>query len=105
VDLSWLSIVSSIISIAGILTGALWVTEPIKFMTDGLIAKLTFMPLFFYRMLAWLIIVSFLHSFSLVVLAGLAIFNILVLCFLQRKKHVVEPVVQSIMSLAFPITR
>ena len=104
-DLSWFSIISSIISIIGMLNGALWITEPIQKVTSGLTGKLTFFPLFFYRLLAWLMIITFLHSFSFIVLAGQALLNAVVLLLSQKNKLTVEPIVQSIVSLAFPVTR
>jgi hypothetical protein len=105
VDLSWFSIISSIISIIGMLNGALWITEPIQKVTNGPTGKLTFFPLFFYRLLAWLMIITFLHSFSFIVLAGQALLNAVVLLLFQDHKLTVEPIVQSILSLAFPVTR
>ena len=104
-DLSWFSIISSIISIIGMLNGALWITEPIQKVTSRLTGKLTFFPLFFYRLLAWLMIITFLHSFSFIVLAGQALLNTAVLLLSQSNKLTVEPIVQSIVSLAFPVTR
>jgi len=105
VDLSWFSIVSSILSIGGMLTGALWITEPLEHVTNGHAAKLAFLPLFFYRMLAWLTIITFLHSFSFIVLAGLFILNSVVLLLSQANKITVEPVIQSMLSLVFPVIR
>ncbi len=104
-DLSWFSIVSSIFSIAGILVGALWVTEPLQNITNGTIAKLTFVPLFFYRLLAWLMIITFFHSFSFFALAGLVVLNTLVLFILENYKLTVELFFRSILSLAIPVTR
>ena len=104
VDFSWFSIVSSILSIGGMLNGALWVTEPLQKITDGWTAKIIFLPLFFYRMLAWLMIISILDIFSFLILAGLFILNSIVLLVSQHKLAV-EPILQSIMSLAFPVTR
>lgn len=104
-DLSWFSIVSSIFSIAGILLGALWVTDPLQNITNGTIAKLTFVPLLFYRLLAWLVIITFLHSFSLYALAGLVILNIFVLFILKKNKLKVELLVLSILSIVIPIAR
>jgi len=105
VDLSWFSIISSIISIIGMLNGALWVTEPVQKITSGLTGKLTFFPLFFYRLLAWLMIITFLHSFSFIVLAGQALLNAAILLLSQSNKLTVEPIIQSVLSLAFPVTR
>jgi len=105
VDLSWFSIVSSIISIVGMLNGGLWITKPIQHITDGLTAKLTFFPLFLFRMMSWLMIITFLESFTFFVLAGLAILNSTVLLILQKSKLTVDPIVQSMLSLAFPIIR
>ena len=104
VDFSWFSIVSSILSIGGMLNGALWVTEPLQKITDGWTAKIIFLPLFFYRMLAWLMIISILDIFSFLILAGLFILNSIVLLVSQHK-IAVEPILQSILSLAFPVTR
>ena len=100
-DLSWFSIISSIFSIIGMLSGALWITEPMEEVTNGLTAKLIFIPLFFYRMLAWLIIITFLHSFSFIVLGGLAMLNAGVLLISQKNKINVEPIVQAMLSLLF----
>ncbi len=61
VDLSWFSIVSSIFSVVSILFGSRWIVRPIKEQTNKYVAQLAFLPLFMYRMIAWLIIVSTLH--------------------------------------------
>ena len=105
VDLSWFSIVSSILSIAGMITGALWITEPLENVTNGFAGKLAFLPLFFYRMLAWLTIITFLHSFSFIVLSGLLILNSVVLLLSQTNKLTVEPIMQSMLSLVLPVTK
>jgi len=105
VDLSWFSIISSFFSILGMLSGALWITAPTEEVTNGFTSKLIFIPLFFYRMMAWLMIITFLHSFSFLVLGGLAMLNVGVLLISQKNKINVEPIVQSMLSLAFPVTR
>jgi hypothetical protein len=83
IDLSWFNIVSSIFSIIAILFGSRWTVNSIKEETNALVAICVFVPLFFYRMVAWMIIITLLHTFSLAVFGGFVLINILVFVFLQ----------------------
>jgi hypothetical protein len=58
IDLSWLNIVSSIFSIIAILFGSRWTVKSVQEETNACVAILVFIPLFFYRMVAWMIIIT-----------------------------------------------
>jgi hypothetical protein len=103
IDLSWFNIVSSIFSVIAILLGSRWIVKPIQKETNGFVAVLVFIPLFFYRMVAWLIIITLLHTFSLAVFAGFVFINILIFMFLQDPLEV-EPLAHSFLSIIFPVT-
>ena len=103
VDLSWFNIVSSIFSVVAILFGSRWTVQPIQEETNALVSLIVFIPLFFYRMVAWMVIITLLHSFSLVVFVGFALINIAVFFFLQDKIEI-EPLVHSFLSIIFPVS-
>jgi hypothetical protein len=84
IDLWWLNIVVSIISVATIIQASPWTVKPIQEETNSIVAILVFLPLFFYRMVAWMIIITLLHSFSLPVFAGFALINISIFYFAQE---------------------
>ncbi len=102
-DLSWLNIVSSVFSVVAILFESSWTVNPIREETNAGIAMLVFIPLFFYRMVAWMVIITLLHSFSLVVFVGFALINIAIFFFLQDKIEI-EPLVHSFLSIIFPVS-
>jgi hypothetical protein len=108
IDLSWFNIVSSIFSIIAILVGSRWTVKSIQEETNALVAILVFIPLFFYRMVAWMIIITLLHTFSLAVLGGFVLINILVFVFLQdpieNGKFEAEPLAHSFLSIIFPVS-
>ena len=108
IDLSWFNIVSSIFSIIAILFGSRWTVKSIQKETNALVAILVFIPLFFYRMVAWMIIITLLHTFSLAVFGGFVLINILVFVFLQdpieNGKFEAEPLAHSFLSIIFPVS-
>lgn len=101
IDFSWFSLISSIISIIGILLSASITVEPIQEQTNKFVAFVAFVGLFLFRMLAWLILITMLHSFSFFVLVGLAVLNWITLL-LSQKELVVSPLEHSLLSLVFP---
>jgi hypothetical protein len=108
IDLSWFNIVSSIFSIIAILFGSRWTVNSIKDETNSLVAILVFIPLLFYRKVAWMIIITLLHTFSLAVFGGFVLINILVFVFLQdpieNGKFEAEPLAHSFLSIIFPVS-
>jgi hypothetical protein len=76
--------------------------------TNAFVAILVFIPLFFYRMVAWMIIITLLHTFSLAVFGGFVLINILVFVFLQdpieNGKFEAEPLAHSFLSIIFPVS-
>ena len=84
IDLWWLNIVVSIISVATIIQASPWTVKPIQEETNSIVAILVFVPLFFYWMVAWMIIITLLHSFSLPVFAGFVLINISIFYFAQE---------------------
>lgn len=101
INFSWFSLVSSIISIIGILLSASITVEPIEEQTNKFVAFVAFVGLFLFRMLSWLILMTMLHSFSFFVLIGLAVLNWITLL-LAQKELVVSPLEHSLLSLVFP---
>jgi hypothetical protein len=101
-DLSWVPIVTTCMSIIGVLFGAVWIVEPVVKETNWIIGKLTFIPIFFYRMLVWLLILIILHSFSIIALVCFAALNWITLIFVQDQLEI-EPVNHSLLSLIFPV--
>jgi hypothetical protein len=108
IDLSWFNIVSSIFSIIAILLGSRWTVKSIQEETNAFVAICVFIPLFFYRMVAWMIIITLLHTFSLAVFGGFVLINILVFVFLQdpieNGKFEAEPLAHSFLSIIFPVS-
>lgn len=103
-DLSWFPIISTILSVIGILTGALWTVDPVGKETNSIIGKLTFIPIFFYRMLIWLLILIILDSFSVVVFVITAGLNMGVLLLVQGKtKLFIDPAKHALLSFIFPV--
>jgi hypothetical protein len=103
IDLSWFNIVSSIFSVVAILFGSRWTVKSIKAETNTVVAILVFFPLFIYRMVAWMIIMTLLHTFSLAVFAGIIFINICIFVFIQDPIEV-EPLAHSFLSIIFPVT-
>jgi hypothetical protein len=103
-DLSWFSIISCIVSVIGIFNGASWIVKPVAKETHGLVARLTFLPLFLFRMSSWLIIIIMLHSFSMFVLVGHVFFTLAVL-FLAQRNLLVDPTNQTLLSMVFPVNK
>jgi hypothetical protein len=122
IDLSWFNIVSSIFSVTAILFGSRWTVNSIQEETNAFVAILVFIPLFFYRMVAWMIIITLLHTFSLAVFVGFVLINIFIFVFLQEPIDVkpveegqcnvelikkgqfeVEPLAHSFLSIIFPV--
>jgi len=103
IDLSWFNIVSSIFSVVAILLGSCWTIKPIQKETNDVVAILVFIPLFFYRMVVWMLIITILEIFSLAVFAGFALLNIAIFVFLQDTIDV-EPLAHSFLSIIFPVS-
>jgi hypothetical protein len=123
IDLSWFNIVSSIFSVTAILIGSRWTVNSIQEETNALVALLVFIPLFLFRMVAWMIIITLLHTFSLAVFGGFVLINIFIFVFLQEPIDVktveegqcnvepnkkgqfeVEPLAHSFLSIIFPVS-
>jgi hypothetical protein len=102
VDLSWLPIVSSGLSVIGIIIGALWTVDPIGRKTNNIIGKLTFIPIFYYRMLIWLLILLILDNFSVIAFVITAGLNLLVLLLVQGKL-IIDPAKYTLLSFIFPV--
>ena len=103
IDLSWFNIVSSIFSVVAILLGSCWTIKPIQKETNDVVAILVFIPLFFYRMVVWMLIITILEIFSLAVFAGFALLNVAIFVFLQDTIDV-EPLAHSFLSIIFPVS-
>ena len=101
-DVSWFPIFTTCLSAIGILFGGHWIVQPLEDITNCLTGKLTFLSIFFYRMVAWQIIIITLERFSILPFAMFIFVNFLVLCLIQRK-ITVEPFSSSCLSVVFPM--
>ncbi len=101
IDLTWFPIVTTCLSIVGVLFGTLWIVDPIVKETHW-INKLAYLPIFFYRMLVWLLILIILEKFSAIPFVCFAIINILILFFAQKNLDI-DPICHALLSLIFPI--
>ena len=104
IDLTWFPIVSTCLSVIGVFIGALWIVEPIEKETNIIIGKLTFIPLFVYRMFIWLIILTVLQSFSIIAFISFVAINWLTLLFAQENLDI-EPFSHSLLSVIFPFSK
>jgi hypothetical protein len=102
IDVSWFPIFTTILSAIGILLGGLWIVQPIVDKTNWWTGKLSFLPIFFYRMIAWQIIIITLESFSVIVCLVFISINCLVL-YLAQKKLTLEPISSSCLAIVFPM--
>ncbi len=102
INLSWFPIVSTCLSVVGILTGALWIVEPVEKETNFIVGKLTFLPIFFFRMFSWLIFFILLHSFSVFACFTFAGLNMLTLLLVQEQLGI-DPFSHALLSIIFPV--
>ena len=104
IDFSWFPIVSTCLSVIGILFGAKWIVKPVEKETNSIIGKFTFIPIFFFRMLVWLLILTILNSFSVIAFVCFAASNWMILLCAQDNLDI-DPVNHSVMSLIFPVSK
>jgi hypothetical protein len=102
VDLSWFNIASSIFSVIAILIGSRWTVNSIQEETNALVAILVFIPLFFFRMVSWMIIITLLHTFSLAVFIGFVLINMAIFVLIPDTIEV-EPLAHSFLSIIYPV--
>ena len=76
--------------------------EPLKKETYTWIGVISFIPLFLFRMLSWLVIIVLLDLFSLLVFLAQMALNWIILFFIQHRVYF-EPVKQSLLSIVFPV--
>jgi hypothetical protein len=88
----------------GILTGTLWIVDEISEEVQFFAEKLMIIPIFFFRMISWQIILIVLGSFSIGTCVGFIFVNSLLLFFVQDKL-ILEPIYFACLSLFFPIHR
>ncbi len=103
IDLSWFCIVSAIFSVVAILVGSHCSVKSIQQQTNSLIAIFVFIPLLIYRMVAWIIIITLLQTFSLAVFVAVFTINILIFVFVQRIIKL-SPFVHSLLSIILPVS-
>jgi len=102
INMSWFPIVSTCLSVIGIITGALWIVRPVVKETNFVIGKLTFLPIFFFRMCLWLVFLILLHSFSAFIFIAFAGWNMILLLLVQEDLGI-DPFSHSLLSLIFPV--
>ena len=101
-DLSWFNVITSLVSGLAILIGSFWIVKPVQEATNGLIACLILIPMFLFRIAAWLIIIAIFYSFSLLPFAVLALLNLIIFIFAQ-KEILIDPLAHTFLSLILPV--
>jgi len=104
IDLSWFPIISTCWSMIGIFIGTQWIAEPWVKETNWFIGQSTFIPIFFYRMSVWLLVLITLHSFSAITFFFFGATNWIILLLVQDKLEI-DPINHSLLSLIFPISK
>ena len=104
IDFSWIGLASSLISIFGILVGAVSTVKPIRDQTYKWVGFLSFLMIFVFRMVAWVITMIMLERISVFPMALLALVNWITLISVQDKLEV-SPLEQSILSMVYPVYR
>ncbi len=104
IDISWLPIVLTSLSIIGIFAGAQWIIEPLEKETNKIIGKSIYISIFFYRIIVWLIVLITLHSFSVIAIVCIGATNGIILLMIQDKLEI-DPINHSLLSLIFPVSK
>lgn len=89
---------------SGILSGTLWTFKEINEKTRYNAGKLMLLPIFFFRMITWTIILIVLGSFSIGTFISFIVVNSILLLFIQDQL-ILEPVYFACLSLVFSIHR
>jgi hypothetical protein len=84
IDFQWWPVLSSIISVIGILLGTLWMFQPIVEETNKIVGYLIFVPIFVFRLLTWLLVILMLESFSIFLFGAAVLINAFVLFMVQK---------------------
>lgn len=103
INLSWWPIVSSTCSIVGLLFGSLWIYEPVSKKTNKWIGFFTFLPIFFFRLLSWQILILLTVELSLIVIIVILFINTTILYAVQSSQLVTEPLNSAILSIVLPM--
>jgi len=102
IGVGWFQTVSTCLSFISVLAGARWIVEPISKETNSLIGKLTFVPIFCFRMLVWFFVIITLTSMSVLVFTLMALTTwISLIC--TKDEDYTHPGKHSLLSLIFPI--
>jgi hypothetical protein len=102
IDLSWWPIISSVSSVLAILFGSIWIYKPVSDKTNKWIGYLTFLPIFFFRLLSWQIIIITSVELSFVVLGVALVLNAASFYLIQGEKLFIEPLNSALLSLVLP---
>ena len=103
INLSWWPIVSTTCSIFGLLFGSLWIYEPVSNETNKWIGFFTFLPIFFFRLIAWQIIILITVELSLILIAAILITNVTALYSVQSSQLSIEPLTSAVLSIVLPM--
>ena len=102
IGVGWFQSVSTCLSIISVLTGARWIVEPVSEETHSLIGKLTFVPIFFYRMIVCFFVIITLTSMSVIAFILFTLITWIVLICVQDE-YDNQPGKHALLSLIFPI--
>ena len=103
INLNWWAMVSSFLSIFGLLFGSLWIYEPISSETNKWIGFFTFLPIFFFRLLGWQFIILATVELSLILVVAILITNVAILYLVQSSQLSIEPLTSAVLSLVLPM--
>ena len=102
INLSWWPIISSVSSVLAILFGSIWIYKPVSDETNKWIGYLTFLPIFFFRLLGWQIIIITSVELSLVLLGIALALNAAAFYAIQGDILFIEPLYSALLSLVLP---
>ena len=103
IDISWLAIISTVLAAISILISTRWIMEPIQVQTNKWIGSLPLLPLFLFRMLSWVIIITSLKSYALVVILIFEMMNYIILRNTLQKEQRNQIYELMVFSAVFPI--
>jgi hypothetical protein len=103
INLSWWPIVSCTCSIIMLLFGSLWIYEPVSSETNKWIGFFTFLPIFFFRLFSWQMIILTMVELSLCVIATILFTNIVILYAVQSRQLLIEPLSSAVLSIVLPM--
>jgi hypothetical protein len=88
IDFQWWPVLSSTISVIGILFGTLWMFQPMVEETNKYVGYLIFVPIFAFQLLSWTLVIIMLESFSIFLFVVAVVINAFVLFMVQQESFI-----------------